>query len=100
MDQQIWDRAMTLLRNNYPTILRRIVEVLPPLKSDVTTYDIVHSTILKIVRDSHVLEIDSDAEFVDYFIYRSKTVVYKAIHDKKLRHKTHAYYHETKKDLS
>lgn len=95
MDQKIWEVAMTLLRSNYPTILRRMAEVLPPLRGGATTYDIVHSTILKIVRDSHVLTINSDAEFVNYFIYRSKTVVYKMIQDEKLRHKTHANYNKT-----
>jgi hypothetical protein len=42
--------------------------------------------------DPRVEQINSDKEFVDYFIYRTNAVIFKEIHGDKLKHRTHAYY--------
>lgn len=100
MNELIWDVAMALVQKNYPTILKRSVEAVPRIDGTVTMYDLVHDTILKLLKDPHVLEVQSDEEFVEYFLHRQKTVIFKLVHDKKLRLKTDANYHKTQKEAS
>lgn len=99
MKKQVYDKAMQYLRSTYLTIVKRSAEALPYFHGELCTYDIVHSTIEKIIRDPNVLEIKDDQEFIDYFLYREKTVVFKEVHNKKLRFKTHANYYEAQKEV-
>lgn len=85
---------MSLMVRNYPAILRRVAMEFPRSRGDITIYDVVHGTVLKIVKDEHAATITSDEEFIKYFLYRANTVLYKEIHDKKQNVKAYAYYHK------
>ena len=100
MDEKIYKRAMEFLQKNYPAILKRSTEALPYLQGEWTLYDVVHDTVLLMLKDPNVLAIKDDAEFVDFFLYRQRTIVFREIHNKKLRFKTHANYHQAQKDFS
>lgn len=94
MNKKIYNEAVEYLRRCYPTILRRCAEKMPRQRGDLTIYDVVHDTTLRILRDPRVVEIKNDEEFVEHFLYRASAVIFKAVHDEKLKHKVYAYYNQ------
>lgn len=82
------------MTRNYPAILRRCAELFPRQRGGLTIYDIVHSTVLKILKDEHAASITSNDKFLEYFMYRANTIVYKDVHDNKQRAKAHANYYK------
>lgn len=97
----IYPIVIERVTRNYPVILRRCVDKLPRDRGDLTIFDIVHDTVLRVITDRRAVEIDSDAEFVRYFMYRANTVIFKEVHDKKLLRKAYAdYFKAQEKDTS
>lgn len=92
MNAKVNQHVVDIIHRNYPAILRRCAEKMPRQRGGLTIYDVVHETVLRIMSDPRVEQINSDKEFVDYFIYRTNAVIFKEIHGDKLKHRTHAYY--------
>lgn len=92
MNESLINAVMSLMTRNYPAILRRCAEQFPRQRGSLTIYDIVHGTVLKIVKDERAAAITSDSEFLDYFMYRANTVIYKEVHDNKQKIKAYANY--------
>lgn len=97
----IYPIVIERVTRNYPAILRLCIDKLPRNRGELTIFDIVHDTVLKVVSDHRAAEIDNDAEFVRYFMYRANTVIFKEVHDRKMLRKAYANYQTTKeKDTS
>lgn len=94
MNKKIYNEAVEYLRRCYPCVLRRCAEKMPRQRGGLTIYDIVHDTTLRIIHDPRVVIIKNDAEFIEYFIYKASTVIFKAVHDQKLKHKVYANYNQ------
>lgn len=94
----IFPKIVERITRNYPAIVRQCIANTPPSRGDLTIFDIVHDTVLKIIYDPHAETITSDEEFVKYFVYRSNTVIYKEVHDKKQLHKAYADYHKAQEN--
>lgn len=92
MNESLINTVMSLMTRNYPAILRRCAEQFPRQRGDITIYDVVHGTVLKIIKDEQAAAITTDKEFVDYFMYRANTVLYKEVHDQKQNIKAYANY--------
>lgn len=82
------------ITRNYPAILRRCAEQLNLRKGTLTIYDVVHETVLVIVKDNLAEQIPTDGDFVDYFMYRANVVVFREVHNKKNIHKVYAHYQQ------
>lgn len=80
------------ITRNYPVILRRCAEQLHLRKGTMTIYDVVHETVLVLVKDNLASQIPTDGDFVDYFMYRANVVVFREIHNQKSIHKAYAHY--------
>lgn len=85
-------RVLERLRKLYPTILLRCKTKWPNSNGEITLYDIVHETIVKLLSDTKAAEMADDDEFVRYFLYRANTTIYQATHDRKKRKKIYANY--------
>lgn len=94
----IYSAIIERVTRNYPAILRRCIDKLPQQRGDLTIFDVVHDTVLKIIYDARAADIQSDEEFVNYFMYRTNTVIFKEVHDNKLMRKAHANYHKTQEE--
>lgn len=90
----IYPTVIERVTRNYPAILRRCAERLPRQRGELTIYDIVHDTVLRIIHDHRAAMMDSDKEFINYFLYRTNVIIYKTTHDRKLLHKAYANYHQ------
>lgn len=94
MKEKIYPEAVEYLRRCYPAVLRRCAEKMPRQRGDLTIYDVVHDTTLRILHDPHVVEIKDDAEFIEHFLFKASAVIFKAVHDEKLKHKVYANYNQ------
>lgn len=86
------DKVLEQLKKLYPQILRRCKSRWPKPDGEITLYDIVHETIIKLLSDEKAAEITDDEEFVKYSLYRANTTIFQAHHDKKKQKKAYANY--------
>lgn len=88
---------MRLVERNYHRLhalcLSRIAISGQILSSD----DVFHETILLVIKDRRANEISLDDEFVKYFMYRAKMVMYQTTKDNSQEKKNeYAYYKQAK----
>ncbi len=93
--KEIYPAVIERVTRLYPAILRRCAEQLPLKRSELTIFDVVHDTVLRIIHDKHAAAIDTDREFVEYFLFRTNAVIFKHTHDQKLLHKAYAEYKQS-----
>lgn len=82
------------ITRNYPAILHRCAEQLHLPKGILTICDVVHETVLVLVKDDLASQITTDGDFVDYFMYRANVVVFREIHNRKSIYKAYAHYQQ------
>ena len=91
-ESKIYGEVLESLKRLYPTILLRCKSKWPKPCGDITLYDIVHDTIVKLLSDEKASTITDDEEFVKYFLYRANTTIFQATHNKKSQKKAYAHY--------
>lgn len=87
-----YSEVLEKLKETYPSILVRCRDKWPNPHGEITLYDIIHDTIVKLLSDERVSQIEGNEEFIRYFIYRANTTIFQAIHDKRKRQKSYADY--------
>lgn len=88
----IYEVNIERVTRNYPIILRRCAEKLPRQRGDLTIFDVVHDTVLRIIHDHRATQMATDRDFVDYFMFRTNAVIFKETHDMKSMRKAYANY--------
>ena len=91
--------VLDLVQRTYPRILSRCRAKWPKQRGEYTLLDIVHDTILKVMRDEGVESMSED-EFIEHFLYRVNTTIYQVTHDKKAQHKAYANYQTFEKTVT
>lgn len=91
-------RVLELVRSTYPTLTARCKAKWPNPCGEFSHTDILHDTILRIMHDEKAQTMESEAEFVKYFIYRANVTIFQLTQNRKSELKLYANYQTFKRD--